>query len=71
MDSVRIGLELLYVTLKYHPGKFDLDGIMRLLGNDDAALRLKRGETGSKVNQSFEKDLAQFRRLREKYLIYS
>lgn len=71
MDSVRVGLELLYVTLKYHPGKFEVDSIMRLLGNDDAGARLKRGETGSEVNQSFQADIAAFRRIREKYLIYS
>jgi uncharacterized protein YbbC (DUF1343 family) len=70
LDSVRMGLELLYATMKFHPGKFDLDGVMRLLGSEDAAGRLKRGETGSSVVKSYAPDLDQFRKTREKYLIY-
>ncbi len=48
-DPVLLGMELLSATLKFHPGKFDLDGVMRLLGSDEAAARLKRGETGRDV----------------------
>jgi len=70
LDSVRVGLELLHITLKLHAGRFDLDGIMRLLGNDDAKQRLARGDTGSAVNESFRSSLADFHALREKYLIY-
>ena len=70
LDSVRMGLDLLHAILKFHPGKFDIGGVMRLLGNDDAAERLKKGETGSAVAASYASDLAQFRRTREKYLIY-
>jgi len=70
LDSVRLGLELLYATMKFHPGKFNLDGVMRLLGNEDAAGRLKRGEAGSAVVKSYAPDLDQFRKTREKYLIY-
>ena len=70
LDSVRLGLELLYATMKFHPGKFNLEGVMRLLGNEDAAGRLKRGETGSAVVKGYAPDLDQFRKTREKYLIY-
>ena len=66
-----MGLELLHATMKFHPGRFDIGGVMRLLGNDDAAERLKRGETGSAVVRSYASDLAQFRKTREKYLIYN
>jgi uncharacterized protein YbbC (DUF1343 family) len=70
LDSVRMGLELLCATMKFHPGEFNIDGVMRLLGNEDAAGRLKRGETGSAVVKSLASDLDQFRKTREKYLIY-
>jgi uncharacterized protein YbbC (DUF1343 family) len=70
-DSVRVGLELLHITLKLHPGRFDIGGIMRLLGNDEAEERLKRGETGSEVSQALQANLAEFRTTREKYLTYS
>ncbi len=70
LDSVRMGLELLHATMKWHPGKFDIGGVMRLLGNDNAAELLKRGETGSAVARSYASDLDQFRKVREKYLLY-
>lgn len=70
LDSVRMGLELLHATLKFHPERFDLDLAMRLLGNDDVAARLKRGENGSQINTSLQKDLAEFRKLRHRYLLY-
>jgi uncharacterized protein YbbC (DUF1343 family) len=70
LDSVRMGLELLHATMEFHPGRFDIGGVMRLLGSDDAAARLKQGETGSAVAGSYASDLDQFRRTREKYLIY-
>jgi uncharacterized protein YbbC (DUF1343 family) len=70
-DSSRLGLELLAATLKFHPGKFTLDRkIMLLLGNDKAAERLKRGQTGSEVNESLRDELDGFRKIRAKYLLY-
>jgi hypothetical protein len=61
----------LHITLRLHPGRFDIGGIMRLLGNDEAEERLKRGEPGSQVNQALQANLAEFRTTREKYLTYS
>ena len=70
-DSSRLGLELLAATLKFHPGKFTLDKkIMLLLGNDKAAERLNRGETGTEVNESLREELDTFRKVRAKYLLY-
>jgi uncharacterized protein YbbC (DUF1343 family) len=70
-DSSRLGLELLAATLKFHPGQFTLDRkIMLLLGNDNAAQRLKRGQTGSEVNESLHEELDGFRNIRAKYLLY-
>jgi hypothetical protein len=65
-----MGLELLAATLKFHPGKFDLDGVMRLLGNDEAAERLKRGETGRQVLDAMRAQTEEFARIRAKYLLY-
>jgi len=71
LDTSRLGLELLAVALKLHPGKFTLDRkIMLLLGSEKAAELLKRGRTGSQVNDSLREDLAEFRRMRAKYLLY-
>jgi uncharacterized protein YbbC (DUF1343 family) len=43
---------------------------MLLLGNDKAAERLKRGQTGSEVNESLREELEGFRKIRAKYLLY-
>ncbi len=70
LDSVALGIELLSAVLKLHPGKFDLDGIMRLLGNDATAARLKAGEDPRQIVESWQADLAAFRQLRSRYLLY-
>jgi uncharacterized protein YbbC (DUF1343 family) len=71
LDTSRLGLELLAATLKFHPDKFTLDRkIMRLLGSDKAAELLKRGQTGSEVNDSLKEEVESFRKIREKYLLY-
>jgi uncharacterized protein YbbC (DUF1343 family) len=69
-DPVLLGMELLAATLKFNPGKFDLDGVMRLLGNDEAAARLKRGESGRQVLDAMRGQLEEFARIRAKYLLY-
>jgi hypothetical protein len=43
---------------------------MRLLGSDEAAARLKRGETGRDVLQAMRGQLEEFGRIRAKYLLY-
>jgi uncharacterized protein YbbC (DUF1343 family) len=69
-ESVLLGMELLAATLKFHPGQFDLGGVMRLLGSDEAAARLKRGETGRQVLDGMRGQLQEFLKIRAKYLLY-
>jgi uncharacterized protein YbbC (DUF1343 family) len=69
-NAVLMGLELLAATLKFHPGKFDLNGIMRLLGNDEVAARLQRGQSGLTITRALRPQLSAFRRTRAKYLLY-
>jgi len=63
-----MGLEISAAIMKFHPGKFEPR--IRLLGSDDASARLKRGETGSQIVQSYQADIKAFRQMREKYLLY-
>lgn len=70
LNAVLMGLELLAATLKFHPGKFDLNGIMRLLGNDEVAARLQRGQSGLTITRALRPQLTAFRRTRAKYLLY-
>jgi uncharacterized protein YbbC (DUF1343 family) len=71
-NSVQAGLALLAATLKFHPGKFDLDNkTMLLLGSDDVAARLKRGEDLKAIEAAFQPQLREFLKLRERYLLYA
>jgi uncharacterized protein YbbC (DUF1343 family) len=71
-NSVRTGLALLAATLKFHPGKFELDNkTMQLLGSDDVAARLKRGEDVNTIEATFQPQLREFLRAREQYLLYA
>jgi len=69
-NAVRMGLALLSATLRFHPGEFNMDKTMRLLGSDDVAARLKRGDTVDSIEASFQPQLQQFLKVREKYLLY-
>jgi uncharacterized protein YbbC (DUF1343 family) len=69
-DPVLMGLELLAATIKFHPDRFDIGGAMRLLGNNDAAARLRRGETGRQVQEMTAGDLERFLEKRARYLLY-
>jgi uncharacterized protein YbbC (DUF1343 family) len=71
-NSVRTGLALLSATLRFHPGKFELDNkTMRLLGSDDVAARLKRGEDVNAIETAFQPQLREFIKMREQYLLYA
>lgn len=70
LNSPLMGLELLAAVLKFHP-EFKLDHkIMLLLGSDRAAELLKQGMTGAEVHEAIGGDLAAFREVRAKYLLY-
>lgn len=71
LNSPLMGLELIAALLKFHPDKFTLDRkIMLLLGSDRAAQLLKQGLTGAEVNTRMQDEVAAFRTLRQKYLLY-
>ncbi len=69
-DPVLMGMEMLSATLKFHPGKFDLQTVMRLLGSDEAATLLKQGLTGREVLQAMRGQREKFGVIRTKYLLY-
>jgi uncharacterized protein YbbC (DUF1343 family) len=68
LDTGLMGLEISAAIMKFHPGKFEPR--IRILGSDDALARLKRGETGAQIVQSYQADIKAFRQMREKYLLY-
>lgn len=70
LKSVTAGLELVAAVLKLNPGKFDMAGIMRLLGNDATAARLKAGDDPRQIAKSWKSGLKAFGKIRARYLLY-
>ena len=75
LNAVALGVELLSAVVKFHPGRFDLGGIMRLLGNDATAARIlspvkQDGEDPRQIVESWQAELEAFRKLRARYLLY-
>ncbi|MBZ5641432.1 MAG: DUF1343 domain-containing protein [Acidobacteriia bacterium] len=69
-QSVRMGLEIAAALAKLYPGKFDVGKMIFLLGNAATVERLQRGEAPAAIVSGWDKDLAAFRRVRAKYLLY-
>ena len=75
LNAVALGVELLSAVVKFHPGRFDVGGIMRLLGNDATAARIlshvkQDGEDPHHIVESWQAELKAFRKLRSRYLLY-
>lgn len=69
-DPVLMGMEMLAALVKFHPKEFQLETVIRLLGNDEAATRLKRGESGREILKAMRGELDEFLRVRARYLLY-
>ncbi len=69
-DSTRLGLEIAVAIQKLYPGKLDFTLGKRLIGNDDAILRIQAGEDPRTIQASWQDALAAFLKVREKYLVY-
>ncbi|HZS53176.1 MAG TPA: DUF1343 domain-containing protein [Bryobacteraceae bacterium] len=67
-DPVTMGMELVAAILKFHPGKVSL--LPRLVGSDEVLAKFQAGESGRQILDESRAELAKFRQLRAKYLIY-
>jgi uncharacterized protein YbbC (DUF1343 family)/CubicO group peptidase (beta-lactamase class C family) len=67
---VAAGIEIAYQLNRLHPGQWKIDDYLRLLVNRAALVALKEGKTPSEVSATWQPGLAEFARLRQKYLIY-
>jgi uncharacterized protein YbbC (DUF1343 family) len=67
---MRIGLEIASVLQKRYPDHFDVTKLVLLLGNDATIEQLKAGTPPEQIVASWEKSLAEFEQLREKYFLY-
>jgi uncharacterized protein YbbC (DUF1343 family) len=70
LDSVRLGLEVAAALQKLYPGKIDWTGGSKLIGSEAAIRQLQAGEDPRAMVQAEQDGIAEFLKLREKYLLY-
>ena len=67
---MRMGMEIAAALSKLYPGNFDAGKMILLVGNAATIERLTAGDAPGAIVAGWEKDLAAFRRMRGKYLLY-
>jgi uncharacterized protein YbbC (DUF1343 family) len=70
LNSVELGVEMISALNKIHPGKFDINRQIRLLGNEDTAKRIMAGEDPRAIAATWKAGEQRFREIRAKYLLY-
>ena len=70
LRAMRIGLEIAAALHRLYPKQFHLEKTVELLGAKDTIERLERGEDPARIIECWQDDLAKFRAMRKKYLLY-
>jgi uncharacterized protein YbbC (DUF1343 family) len=70
LDATRLGIEIAGAIQKLYPGKIDWTPAKRLMGSADVVRRIEAGEDPRAIQQSFQDAVAEFVKLRERYLLY-
>jgi uncharacterized protein YbbC (DUF1343 family) len=69
-EPITTGLEIAAQLLKLHPADFAADPFIRLLANQKVYDAFRQGTEARALRQIWESDLAAFRAIRGKYLLY-
>jgi uncharacterized protein YbbC (DUF1343 family)/CubicO group peptidase (beta-lactamase class C family) len=69
-DSARLGLEIAAALQKLYPGKIDFEAGKKLIGSAEAVRALAAGDDPRDIQQKMADSVAEFLKLREKYLVY-
>jgi uncharacterized protein YbbC (DUF1343 family) len=70
MNSVLVGLTIVSVLQRMYPQKFEIDKVLRLLGNGQALSALKAGQSPTAVLEAGNAEVAGFLARRKRALIY-
>jgi uncharacterized protein YbbC (DUF1343 family) len=70
LDSVRLGLEIIYAIEQLYPGKLAIEANQRLIGSKKVVAALKAGTEPNTIEKSLQPELENFLKVREKYLLY-
>jgi uncharacterized protein YbbC (DUF1343 family)/CubicO group peptidase (beta-lactamase class C family) len=69
-DSTRLGLEIAAALQKLYPGKMDLETNKKLIGSAEVIRELVAGDDPRDIQQKMAGGVAEFVKLRERYLLY-
>jgi uncharacterized protein YbbC (DUF1343 family) len=72
-DALRpmlMGLEIAEALQRLYPHQFHLEKMIALLGSQSTIERLMRGDQPARIVAGWSGELASFRKMREKYLLY-
>jgi uncharacterized protein YbbC (DUF1343 family)/CubicO group peptidase (beta-lactamase class C family) len=69
-DSSRLGLEIAAALQKLYPGQIDFHADLKLIGSAEVADELTAGDDPRTIQQKMADRVAEFVKLREKYLLY-
>ena len=71
--SVETGITILYQLIEMYPDKFSFikDSLERLWGSDTLYDQLNNGDNPKQIIESYQKELDEFLKIRDKYLIYN
>ncbi len=67
---VHAGLEIAAALHRLYPAEWRVDDYIRLLANSDTLARLKRGDSPEEITDSWAPRLGEFRRVRDRALLY-
>ena len=70
LRSMTMGLEIASTLTKMYPEEFQLEKMIELLGSASTLARLQKGDSPADVVAGWAADLAAFRKMRDKYLLY-
>ena len=70
LRPVRVGLEIAAALHRLHPGVFDLDAAVRLLGSQDALDRIKAGDDPADIAASWSQGEREWRSRVAPFLLY-
>ncbi len=70
VDSAHLGFEVAAALQKLYPGKIDFSLNQRLIGSADAIRAVEGGQDPWQIGSLLEDSLANFTKIREKYLLY-
>ncbi len=70
LNSVQLGLNIIYAIQKLYPGKIDIDVNHRLIGSVSTIAALKNGEDPAATESHYAPALKSFLTTRQKYLLY-